>query len=430
MKATTKFQKDIIQKSMKLRPVTKQQAEWAIRECFDHYAYRLKSGKTTCMDCGHTWDTDGKTDKCVCPHCGMKLEIKNTQDRKISGKMYFNVLGMSGKYQTLRMFVVFAEMRKGKKAEYNIVEIGQYWIAPNGQCEVIGLRRSMSFYVDCFAFGSGMEIRSNDEVFSFIAREFPLYPKMKIMPSLHIDVVGNKFFGMSPARCISRFLSLPQLETLLKTDNKEVFNYFLNNPSNCRACWASYKVAKRHRYDFHDLGLWCDYIKMLKNCKKDVHNPHFICPENLLEAHDIYHKKVLAIEERRRREADIRRKEREALRAEREKEKFIKEKSRFFGLTISDGEIDVMVLDSVEAFIEEGSVQHICVGTAMYYSKKDSLILSARIEGKRIETVEVSLDTLSVIQCHGAYNKNTEYHNRIVDLVNSNAHLIKARMIA
>ena len=238
------------------------------------------------MDCGHTWDTDGKTDKCVCPHCGMKLEIKNTQDRKISGKMYFNVLGMSGKYQTLRMFVVFAEMRKGKKAEYNIVEIGQYWIAPNGQCEVIGLRRSMSFYVDCFAFGSGMEIRSNDEVFSFIAREFPLYPKMKIMPSLHIDVVGNKFFGMSPAMCISRFLSLPQLETLLKNDTKEVFNYFLNNPSNCRACWASYKVAKRHRYDFHDLGLWCDYIKMLKTCKKDVHNPHFICPENLLEAHD------------------------------------------------------------------------------------------------------------------------------------------------
>ena len=103
---------------MKLRPVTKQQAEWAIRECFDHYAYRLKSGKTTCMDCGHTWDTDGKTDKCVCPHCGMKLEIKNTQDRKISGKIYFNILGMSGKYQTLRMFVVFAEMRKGKNQQF------------------------------------------------------------------------------------------------------------------------------------------------------------------------------------------------------------------------------------------------------------------------------------------------------------------------
>ncbi len=105
---------------MKLRPVTKPQAEWAIRECFDHYAYRLKSGKTTCLDCGHTWNTDGKTDKCVCPHCGMKLEIKNTQERKVSSKMYFNVLGMTGKYQTLRMFVIFAEMRKGKMAEYNI----------------------------------------------------------------------------------------------------------------------------------------------------------------------------------------------------------------------------------------------------------------------------------------------------------------------
>ncbi|MDE5887182.1 MAG: PcfJ domain-containing protein [Muribaculaceae bacterium] len=66
----------------------------------------------------------------------------------------------------------------------------------------------------------------------------------------------------------------------------------------------------------------------------------------------------------------------------------------------------------------------------MYYTKKDSLILSARIEGKRIEIVGVSLDTLSVIQCFGAYNKNNEYPNRIVDLVNSNAHLIKVMMIA
>lgn len=190
------------------------------------------------------------------------------------------------------------------------------------------------------------------------------------------------------------------------------------------------KVAKRHRYEIADLGLWCDYIMMLQTCKKDVHNPHYICPDNLRQAHDIYHKKVLAIEERRRREADIRRREREALQEQEKRDSFLKLKSKFFGLVISDGEIDVRVLESVEEFIEEGNVQHICVGTSMYYGKKDSLILSARIDGKRIETVEVSLETLSVIQCRGACNQNTEYHDRIVDLVNSNARLIKERMTA
>ena len=88
------------------------------------------------------------------------------------------------------------------------------------------------------------------------------------------------------------------------------------------------------------------------------------------------------------------------------------------------------VLESVEEFIEEGDVQHICVGTAMYYGKKDSLILSARINGTIIETVEVDLKTLKVVQCHGKYNQDTEYHDRIIDLVNSNAKLIRERMTA
>lgn len=138
----------------------------------------------------------------------------------------------------------------------------------------------------------------------------------------------------------------------------------------------------------------------------------------------------MALEERKRREAEIRRREEQALQEQERRDSFLKLKSKFFGLVISDGEIDVKVLESVEEFIEEGNVQHICVGTSMYYGKKDSLILSARIDGKRIETVEVSLETLSVIQCRGACNQNTEYHDRIVDLVNSNAKLIKERMTA
>ena len=46
--------------------------QWAFRECLDHYAFQLKHGQTTCMDCGHTWTTDEDTDKCVCPKCKKK----------------------------------------------------------------------------------------------------------------------------------------------------------------------------------------------------------------------------------------------------------------------------------------------------------------------------------------------------------------------
>ena len=65
-----------------------------------------------------------------------------------------------------------------------------------------------------------------------------------------------------------------------------------------------------------------------------------------------------------------------------------------------------------------------------YFLEKNSLILSATIDGKRIETVEVSLKTLEVVQSRGLHNSNTEYHDRIVNLVNSNVNLIRQRMEA
>lgn len=71
---------------------------------------------------------------------------------------------------------------------------------------------------------------------------------------------------------------------------------------------------------------------------------------------------------------------------------------------------------------------HHCVGT--YYKRADSLILSATIDGKRIETIEVSLKTLQVIQSRGVCNANTEYHDRIINLVNNNINLIRQRMKA
>ena len=88
----------------------------------------------------------------------------------------------------------------------------------------------------------------------------------------------------------------------------------------------------------------------------------------------------------------------------------------------------VHVLESVQEHFEEGVSMHHCVFSNAYYLKEDSLILSATIEGKRIETIEVSLRTLEVVQSRGVCNKNTEYHEQIVNLVNANRGLISRRM--
>ena len=110
--------------------------------------------------------------------------------------------------------------------------------------------------------------------------------------------------------------------------------------------------------------------------------------------------------------------------------RFREMKGKFFGLEFTDGTIVVRVLDSVIAYYEEGNALHHCVGEREYYLKPDTLVLSARIEDKRLETVELSLETFKVLQSRGACNQNTEYHDRIIKLVRKNVSLIRKRMAA
>lgn len=89
MKPRNKFEKAVLAESKLLRPITKTQSKWAFRECIDHFAYRLPKGRTTCMDCGHSWAMEKPTDTCTCPHCGARLQVKETFERKIRQKQYF-----------------------------------------------------------------------------------------------------------------------------------------------------------------------------------------------------------------------------------------------------------------------------------------------------------------------------------------------------
>jgi hypothetical protein len=111
-----------------------------------------------------------------------------------------------------------------------------------------------------------------------------------------------------------------------------------------------------------------------------------------------------------------------------ESESVFKEaKGRFFGIQFTDGLIQVRVLESVEEIMQEGDRLHHCVFVSEYHLKPDSLILSACIEGKPVETVELSLSKMQVVQSRGLCNQNTEYHDRIIELVKKNISLIRKR---
>lgn len=151
MKPRNKFEKAVLAQSKKLRPITKAQMNWAFRECIDHYAHRLPKGRTTCMDCGHSWIMDKQTKYYTCPECGARLEVVTSYVRKVQQKQYFTVLTTCGEYQVLRMYLLFVEMEKGCKADPYVLEIGQYWWNKEGRTAVVGKQRIWGRYLDLFS---------------------------------------------------------------------------------------------------------------------------------------------------------------------------------------------------------------------------------------------------------------------------------------
>ena len=160
---------------------------------------------------------------------------------------------------------------------------------------------------------------------------------------------------------------------------------------------------------------------MLHRLGKDTHNARFVCPEDLQVALNSAQRKLQA---QRDKEAEAHRRQR----AIENEERFQAIKAPFFGIAFTDGIIQIRVLESVQEYIQEGQALHHCVFTNEYHLKEKSLILSAHTEGKRIETIEVSLATMQVIQCRGLMNQNTEYHERIIELVHRNIKEIQSRV--
>ena len=436
MKPKTALQKQVAGLSATLRPITTKQQKWAYRNCVEHFAYRTKRGTLTCSDCGHVWKGEkgnlcDTLAGCKCPHCGTELKVKDTRKRTHKETAYFSVITAHKGFQVIRVAQIKAISHKGEPRKVYYIEVVQRWISPKGKVTDMALLRGMSFnYCDCWSYWSDMEVRTYNRLYDEVCTWGDVYPRIKVIPQLKRNGFKGDFYGISSVRLFKALLADPRMETLMKAGEIEEMKYFLSNPCNADEFWASYLIAKRHRYHINNIGMWCDYLRMLKNIGKDLRNPKNICPEDFIEAHDGLSRKI---EDRRRREredAERRRAEERLLREKENEEQFKALKSKFFGLVISDNEISVKVLESIEEYCQEGNTQHICVFSSSYYLKRNTLVLSARIGDAIIETIEVDLQSLKVIQCHGKYNQDTKYHKRIIDLVNANARLIKERMTA
>ena len=360
------------------------------------------------------------TERCTCPQRRADLEVITTRARKLKQRQYFTVLTTSGGYQVLRMYLLITGMEKGYQATSSVMKIGQYWWNERGRQSIVAVQRTMGHYIDSFAYYSPMAIRRDNEAYRFVAR-CPLCPKVKLSDTLKRNGFEGRCYDIAPTSLIPALLTDSRAETLLKAGHTEHLRYFLSRARTIDEYWPAYKITRRRGYDITDIALWCDYVDMLRRLGKDTHNALYVCPEDLQVAHDEVHRKLRARQEREQ-------EEHKRQKAQEDEARFQKLKAPFFGVAFTDGTIQIQVLESVQEYIEEGQALHHCVFTNEYHLKEKSLILSARIEGKRIETIELSLETMEILQCRGLMNQNTEYHERIIELVHQNIKQIQSRV--
>lgn len=415
MKPRNKFEKLVAASNEKLTAIGSKAVEWAIRNVVKHIAFRTSNRKCTCGDCGEKFDYEGKGKFVRCPHCGHRLQVTDTLKRKYQERSYFSTLEAIDGLQVQRVFLLTVIYHKGKPMDFYNYEICRLWLNAKGQVAVTSRMKTRGYYQDRFSFASPIELRRLSDIYMVISDTY-IYPYYSALPELRRNGMKGKLPDCHPLKLMKSLLSDHRMETMMKTRDYKAVEYFVYHAFDLNNCWQSYKVASRHHYRIEDFGTWCDIIRLLDKCGKDIRNVKYICPINLKTGHDHWLKKADAIEQKRR---DMER----MAKAKAHEAEFYRNKSCFFGIVISDEDIEISVLDSLEAYKEEGNKMKHCVFQCEYYAKTDSVILSAHDhQGNRIETVEFSLSQGKVVQSRGVCNSNTEYHDRIIKSVNDNAH--------
>lgn len=417
MQARTKFEKMVVASNMKLSSINPRAIAWAVKRCIVHPAFRTPSNIITCGDCGHQFTRKGELGFITCPHCRGILSVENTLKRKFERASYFSTLEVVDGLQVQRVYRLNVSFMKGRALTVEYAEVCRLWLDGKGRSALTSKRRSPGYYLDSFSWSSKIELRSMSETHIVISDCY-VFPRYKVIPELKRNGFDKRILEVDCHTYLymKGLLRDPRIETLMKAGYIQLVKYFINNPTQLEKSWPSLKIAIRNNYIPSDMATWCDLLRLLEKYGRDIRSTKYICPDDLKGAHDYWFSKVTKLEEKRRKQEELER----ALKREAE---FYATKSIYFGIVFSDSEIEVSVLDSIEAYKEEGDAMHHCVFRSSYFDRPDSIILSAHDKnGNRIETVEFSITRSKVIQCHGPHNQDSDYHERIINLVNSNAY--------
>ncbi|TPG44153.1 PcfJ domain-containing protein [Flavobacterium pectinovorum] len=428
MTPKTISEKEISHLSTTLKPISAQMNSWAEKSIFLKWGV-LSRGKFHCLECTHSWKPESQSKPCEkyikCTACQGRLKMQGCNQVHFREIEYCAVLDVCAGYQVVRIICSHKHMKKNTAPTYFHKEVMQHWINPKGEVRTMSLSTNVfSNVYDAWQYYSPLEIRPKDFQNSpkYRINPYKVFPQLKVLPVLKRNGFKTGFYNITPQILFTSLLKDSITETLLKSSQTSLLSYYLiSHEQHIRENWQAVKTCLKYRYKIEDFRIWEDYIALLRWFKKDLSSVSLICPENLHEVHD---KLVAKKRELQRKKYLLK------MRAEIQQAQvlYTLEKKQFFGLRFSEGDITISVLENVSEFIEEGDTLKHCVFTNEYYKKKDSLLLSARIDNKPVETIEVSLSNMEVVQCRGIKNNKSKHHKVILNLMNRNLYQIYSRL--
>jgi hypothetical protein len=428
MKPKTKLQVEVFDLHQKLSE-PKGHEPFVISKHQFYYTTHYKN--LVCLECNHSWKPAQAWHEEVlgaeCPSCNKKLKKITINNGELIRIITYSVIQVIGRFQVVRYFSCWKNMYKNKKPRYHFRSLFEEWMDHDKTKKVI-VGRNTTWTGDGFS-SSDYEVRYvnprwGQSEYDRFASDFNC-PGAEFLPRFTKYGLTKYKHDCDYRILLDKIQHSPKIETLLKAKQKELLYFSLFKDSRHNTFWDSIKIVIRNKYKITDAGVWYDYLDLLRYFDKDLRNAVYVCPRSLDKEHNrLMNKKreILRLEEQERNRLQI-------IKRQEKLEKAIVDYSqrmqKFFDLEFKKGNISITVLKSIEEFKEEGDELKHCVYTNEYYLREKSIILSARVDGRRAETIELQLPELKIQQSRGLKNQPTQHHDKIVELVKKNLEQIK-----